>query len=286
MTSQSITRTCDLPHPDFDRAWEAIKIPEGVRTRLVAQAVLSLTVRKQAPFEVAPLHGLILLVGPPGTGKTTLARGLASRVATVLSGARTRFIQVNPHALASSSLGKSQQKVNELFEKTIPEAGIDGPVIVLLDEVETLASDRQRMSFEANPADVHRAVDAVLAGIDSLTQSGVNALLIATTNFPKAIDAAFQSRADLVESISVPEDEARRAILQDSLVNLGSVWPELKRLEADLERLVEASAGLDGRRIRKAFFAAAARSVETAQDLNRLSSEQLLSAFNDAKEHA
>ncbi len=46
-----------------------------------------------------------------------------------------------------------------------------GVAIVLLDEVETLAVSRQKLSFDANPADVHRATDALLSGMDRLTRS-------------------------------------------------------------------------------------------------------------------
>ena len=75
---------------------------------------------------------------------------------------------------------------------------------MLLDEVETLAADRQRMRLETNPVDAHRATDAALAGIDLLSRKHCNTLLIATTNFPKAVDRALLSRADLVEDIGLP----------------------------------------------------------------------------------
>ena len=63
------------------------------------------------------------------------------------------------------------------------ELAMDGVAIVLLDEVETLAVSRHRLSLEANPVDVHRATDAALAGMDRLTREHRNVLLIATTNF-------------------------------------------------------------------------------------------------------
>ena len=96
-----------LPDPAFTQAWDAIKIAEQVRTRLISQSMLALTVRPKVPFEVAPLHGLIVLAGEPGTGKTTLARGLAGKVAGMLPGQKVTFLQVDPHALASAALGKS-----------------------------------------------------------------------------------------------------------------------------------------------------------------------------------
>jgi AAA+ superfamily predicted ATPase len=95
--------------------------------------------------------------------------------------------------------------VVKLFEQTIPELALGGATIVLLDELETLGVDRQKLSLEANPIDVHRATDAVLTGMDRLARQHKNILLIATTNFPKAIDTALVSRADHVEEIGLPK---------------------------------------------------------------------------------
>ncbi len=71
-----MARRCQLPNEAFVPAWTAIKLAKGVHERLLAQALLSLTVRQKLPIEAAPLHGLIVFTGPPGTGKTTLGQGL------------------------------------------------------------------------------------------------------------------------------------------------------------------------------------------------------------------
>lgn len=280
---EGIARRCRLPHEDFGSAWTSIKLASGVHERLLAQSLLSFTVRQKLAFEAAPLHGLILLKGPPGTGKTTLGRGLANQIAKQLPSTKSTYVEVDPHALTSAALGRSQQAVAKLFEHTIPELAMDGAAIVLLDEVETLAVSRHQLSLEANPVDVHRATDAALAGMDRLTRDHRNVLLIATTNFPKALDSAMLSRADHVEEIGLPTEAARREIILDTLKAIGNVWKKVHALEADAGHLAKAAEGLDGRRIRKEIFVAIGSDIETAKDPNKVTRTQIESAFRRAR---
>ena len=156
---------------------------------------------------------------------------------------------------------------------------MEGVAIALLDEVETLAVSRHRLSLEANPIDVHRATDAALAGMDRLTREHRSVLLIATTNFQEALDVAVLSRADHVELIPLPNAAARREIIAETLKAVGSIWKSVKALEAQADRLAKAADGLDGRRIRKGIFAAIGSDIETAKDPNQLTAAQIESAF-------
>ena len=273
-----------LPNKSFDDLWNSIFLPLGHKDRLLAQAVLNFTARSKLQAVSLPLHGVILLVGPPGTGKTSLARGLASRTAAAVHGT-FNYLEVEPHALASAALGKSQQAVSHLLGTVIAEQAASGPCIVVLDEVETLAANRSRMSMEANPIDVHRATDAVLAQLDHLATHTPHLLFIATSNFVGAIDEAFASRADMIMTIGLPSAEMCEAILLDTLDRLAQVYPKLKRLR-DNPRVREAakhSLGLDGRRIRKAVLSALALSKETAMDPSSLSPEAVYDSIELAQ---
>ena len=222
----------------------------------------------------------------PGRVKRRWHSGLASRTAEAAKSLGAfLYIEVEPHALASAALGRSQHAVRDLLGKTIAENAERGPLIVLLDEVETFAADRSKMSLEANPIDVHRATDAVLAQLDHLAAQYPNLLFIATSNFTKAVDSAFLSRADLVETIDLPGLQACRSILAATIEALARHYPGLQQITTHPE-FNEAAArclGLDGRRIRKLVLSACTFDKRTALDPGRLTGSDVLKAVEHAQ---
>lgn len=270
-----------LPNPEAEAAWDAIHIAPDDKERLVNHAVVTLRLRGQVPATRLPLHGITVLVGPPGTGKTTLARGLGYPVATVM-GADMLYIEINAHKLGSGALGKTQKQVDNLFSETIPAAIDDDHALIVVDEVEVLATARAKLSLDANPIDVHRAVDAALVGIDRLARDHPKALIVATTNFESAIDEAFLSRADLVMRVPVPDQEGRKIILRDTLDAVSAVRTLDGVLRPDIiERVAAAADGIDGRQLRKAVAAALARRPAVVEDFARLTEDDLIAAVRE-----
>lgn len=282
---KGIQRARRLPDPTLGALWNSIILDERLKAQLLSQAMLNFTMRGKVDRSVIPLHGVILLVGPPGTGKTSLARGLAHRTAETFPGGGFRLLEVEPHALTSSAMGKTQRAVSELFSQSIAEAAAAGPTIVLLDEVETLAADRSKMSLEANPIDIHRATDAVLVQLDALAERHPNLLFLATSNFPQAVDAAFTSRCDMVVHVPLPDREACGLILKDCLAGLGKTYPAIAKLPASqgFDRCAAECVGLDGRAIRKMVANALASSPQTAMNPERVTIEDLFGAARAAK---
>ena len=182
-------------------------------------------------------------------------------------------------------MGKTQRAVTDLFAQTIAEAAAAGPTIVLLDEVETLAVDRSKLSLEANPVDVHRATDAVLVQLDVLADEYPNLLFLATSNFPQAVDSAFASRCDLVVKVPLPNGEARQQIIVDCLTGLGQTFPAIGELATSsrVEECARECEGLDGRAVRKMVATALASNPETAMDPARVTMDDLVWAARSAR---
>lgn len=268
--AEGILRLASLPDPEWRPRWDRIVVAPGIKDRLLNYAVFALTRRQGLDAVGLPVHGLAVLAG-----------GLANRAAEELpGGGDLSYVEIDPHRFPSQLLGESQRGVARLFERTIPDLAARGrPTIVLLDEVETLAVSRSGASLETNPVDVHRATEAVLAGVDHVAANHRNVLFLATTNFIEGLDAAFLSRADLVEEIGLPGAEAAEAILRDAIAEVGAQRSQVGVVQhpngaalADLARLC---AGMDARGIRKLVLRAIIERRELALEPSALTPADL-----------
>jgi len=188
----------------------------------------------------------------------------------------------------SAEHGQSQRKVTELLTEHVPSLADDGmPTVVLLDEVESMAVARSEASLAANPADVHRATDAVLTAIDSNAANFPNLIFVATSNFTGALDEAFLSRVDVAIHVPAPDVAGVLAILKATLNAMSSAFPSLAQLARDrgLKEVAQELVGTDGRRVRKTISEAMLGRLETVVEPGQLTVEDLLSATARVKQN-
>ena len=253
-----------LPQPGWEQYWDRIYVPEDTKRRLYNYARFALTRRDNFSLVGLPVHGIALLRGLPGTGKSSLVKGLAQKMATEELHADVLFADVNAHALPSQMLGDSQRNTMNLLERALPELADKGhPVVVLIDEVDSIAVARDRASAGTDPVDVARATEAALRGLDHLAEATRNMVMFATSNFAEAIDPAFISRLDLTVDLELPDEPTAAAILGDALSEVPSDLEDEARV-----KLAGDLTGLSGRDIRKVVFEAivsrnAAASIDT-----------------------
>ncbi|WP_330630910.1 ATP-binding protein [Halocatena halophila] len=143
--------------------------------------------------------GKLLLVGPPGTGKTSVARALAH-------GLELPFVEVKLSMITSQYLGETAKNVDKAFEVAKRLA----PCIFFMDEFDFVAKTRSSDEHAA----IKRAVNTLLKSIDEVSLIRDDVLLIGATNHPDQLDAAAWRRFDEIVNFPKPDDQMRADILR------------------------------------------------------------------------
>ncbi|XP_074646252.1 pachytene checkpoint protein 2 homolog [Tubulanus polymorphus] len=279
-----------LPCAEFDGLWNNLVFDSHIKQQLIQYARTTLLFSdRKVDSNVISWNRVILLHGPPGTGKTSLCKALAQKLCINLS-ERYRYgqlVEINSHSLFSKWFSESGKLVMKMFQK-IQELidDRDSLVCVLIDEVESLTAARKSSISGSDPSDAIRVVNALLTQIDQIKRNP-NVLILTTSNITGAIDLAFVDRADIKQYIGPPSSAAifkilhsciselvKTSIIQPiqplgKLLNLrelevmGFVDNKTTRLSLKLRHISTIAYGLSGRTLRKLPFIAHAVFVQT-----------------------
>ncbi len=148
-----------------------------------------------------PIGGGILMYGPPGCGKTYLARATAGEI-------KANFIAVGINDVLDMWIGNSERNLHSLFE----QARDHKPCVLFFDEVDALGASRADMRHHAG----RQLINQFLAEMDGVKSSNEGVLILAATNAPWHLDSAFRrpGRFDRVLFVPPPDPAARAAILR------------------------------------------------------------------------
>ena len=178
----------------------------------------------------------VLLTGPPGTGKTMMARALANSTSAT-------FIGLVGSELAQKYIGEGGRLVRELFDLAKQKS----PTIIFIDEIDAIGSKRLDSSTSGD-REVQRTLMQLLAEMDGF-ESTSNIKIIAATNRPELLDKALlrPGRLDRIIEIGLPDKDGRLDILQiiskqiptDKEVNLQQISAQTKGFSgAELKALI------------------------------------------------
>nr|XP_046255663.1 pachytene checkpoint protein 2 homolog [Scatophagus argus] len=196
-----------LPAAEFHGIWESLVYENGVKTQLLDYVTTMIYFSdKNVDSNLISWNRVVLLHGPPGTGKTSLCKALAQKLSIRLSSRYSygQFVEINSHSLFSKWFSESGKLVTKMFQKIqqlIDDK--DALVFVLIDEVESLTAARNACQAGTEPSDAIRVVNSVLTQLDQIKRHS-NVVILTTSNVTEKIDLAFVDRADIKQYIGPP----------------------------------------------------------------------------------
>ncbi|KAI6179397.1 Aaa ATPase [Aphelenchoides besseyi] len=206
--------------------WDDIAGLEGAKEALKEAVILPIKFPHLFRGQRKPWRG-ILLFGPPGTGKSYIAKAVATEAQN------STFFSVSSSDLVSKWLGESEKLVRELFQM----ARTNKPSIIFIDEVDSLCSSRSDNESES----ARRIKTEFLVQMQGVGNDSDGILVLGATNIPWVLDAAIRRRFEKRIYIPLPDVNGRKAMFK---LHIGTTPNDLT--DSDLRKLAEKTEGYSG----------------------------------------
>ena len=244
VTTQGAAPELDTPMERPVLTFQNVGGMEKLKDQIRMKIIHPLTHPEMFQVYGKPVGGGILMYGPPGCGKTHLARATAGEV-------NARFLAIGIHDILDMYLGQSEQNLHNIFEL----ARANTPCILFFDEVDALGSSRSDMRQSAG----RHVVNQFLSEMDGIASNNSGVLILAATNAPWYVDTALRrpGRFDRVIFVPPPDVTARASILKILL--------EGKPLESvNYEKIAAITDGFSGADLRGVIDLAIEHKLEEA----------------------
>ncbi len=199
----------DMPEPQFFMEKPNLKFEDVGGMQKVKQEISLKIIQPLKNPELYKAFGKkagggILLYGPPGCGKTYMAKATAGEI-------DAKFINIGLHDILDMWMGNSEKNLHEVFM----QARENAPCVLFFDEVDAIGASRSDMKGSS----MRHVINQFLAEMDGVENSNEGVLILAATNAPWSVDSAFRrpGRFDRVVFVAPPDAEGRIEILKQHL---------------------------------------------------------------------